>query len=70
MHERALEIRERSCVPRAAKPLFIPVVHSPLGAVEHVTTPGLPSQKGRAPSRRTRGSARAHLSKEARSEAM
>jgi hypothetical protein len=53
-------------VPRAAKLFFIPVVHSPLGAVEHVAVLELPSQEGRAPSHRTRGSAGAHLSKEAR----
>jgi hypothetical protein len=32
-HERAVEIREPSCVPRAAKHFFIPVVHSLSGAV-------------------------------------
>jgi hypothetical protein len=66
MHERVLETRESNCAPRAAKPFFIPVVHSPLGAVEHVATPELPSQEGRARSPETRGNARAHLSKEAR----
>jgi hypothetical protein len=30
-HERALKTREPSCVPRAVKPFFIPVVHSPSG---------------------------------------
>jgi hypothetical protein len=29
--ERALKTCESSCVPRAARPFFIPVVHSPLG---------------------------------------
>jgi hypothetical protein len=31
MHERALETREPNCVPRAAKPFFILVIHSPSG---------------------------------------
>jgi hypothetical protein len=48
MHERALEIHEPNCVPRAAKPSFIPVVHSPSGAMGHVAAPELPSQEGRA----------------------
>jgi hypothetical protein len=62
MHERALEIREPSCVPRAAKHFFIPVVHSPPGAVGHVTAPELPSQEGRARSHGTHGSVGAPLS--------
>jgi hypothetical protein len=45
-----METRESSCVPRVAKPFFIPVVHSPLGAVGQVLALELPSQKGRAPS--------------------
>jgi hypothetical protein len=69
MHERALETREASCVPRAANHFFISVVHSPPGAVGHVTPPQLPSQEGRAPSRETSDSAGAHLGKEARSGA-
>jgi hypothetical protein len=69
MHERALETCEPSCVPRAAKHFFIPVVHNSTGAVGHVTAPELPSQEGRAPSRGTCGSTGAHLSKEARSRA-
>jgi hypothetical protein len=64
-----MEARESNCAPRAAKSFFIPVVHSPLGAVEHVATPELPSQEVRARSPGTRGNARAHLSKEARFEA-
>jgi hypothetical protein len=48
MHERAVETREPSCVPRAAKCFFIPVVHIPPGAVGHVIAPELPSQEGRA----------------------
>jgi hypothetical protein len=53
-------------VPRAAKLFFIPVVHSPPGAVGQVAASELPSQEGRARSRGTRGSTGAHLSKEAR----
>jgi hypothetical protein len=56
-------------VPRAAKPFFIPVVHSPLGAVGHVTAPELPLQGGRAWSHGTHGSTGAHLDREARSRA-
>jgi hypothetical protein len=70
MHERALETREPSCVPKAAKPFFIPVVHNPPGVVGHVVAPELPSQEGRARSRGTHGSTGAQLSKEARSGAM
>jgi hypothetical protein len=53
-------------VPRPAGPFFIPVVHSPPGAVGHVAASELPSQEGRVPSRGTRGSTGAHLSKEVR----
>jgi hypothetical protein len=63
MHERALETHEPSCLPRAARPFFIPVVHSPPGAVGHVTAPKLPSQEGIALSHGTRGSIRALLSR-------
>jgi hypothetical protein len=56
-------------VPRAAKPFFISMVHSPPGAVGHVIAPELPSQEGRARSRWTCGSTRAHIVKEARSGA-
>jgi hypothetical protein len=66
MHERALKTCEPSCVPRAAKHFFISVVHIPSGAVGHVAAPELPSQEGRAPSRRTRSSTGAHLIKETR----
>jgi hypothetical protein len=48
MHERALEICEPSCVPRAGNPFFIHVVHSPPMAVGHVIAPELPSQGGGA----------------------
>jgi hypothetical protein len=68
-YERALETRESSCVPKSAKTFFIPVVHSPLGAVGHVAAPEFPSQEGRAWNCGTHGSTGAHLSKEARSGA-
>jgi hypothetical protein len=42
-HERALKTRETSCVPKAAKLFFIPVAHSPPGAVRCVTASELPS---------------------------
>jgi hypothetical protein len=35
-HDRALDTCEPSCVPGTAMPFFIPVVHSPLGAVGYV----------------------------------
>jgi hypothetical protein len=69
MHERALETRESSCVPRIAKSFFIHVAHGPPGGVEHVAAPKLPSQEGRVWSRGTRGGTGAHLSKEVRSAA-
>jgi hypothetical protein len=31
-HDRALDTYEPNCVPGAARPFFIPMVHSPLGA--------------------------------------
>jgi hypothetical protein len=58
MNERALETREPSCVPRAARHFFIPVVHNPPGVVGHVAAQELISQKGRAPSHVTHGSIR------------
>jgi hypothetical protein len=61
MHERALETREPSYVPRAAKPFFIPVVHSPPETVGHMTAPELSYQEDRARCHRTRGSTGAHL---------
>jgi hypothetical protein len=63
MHEHAMEIREANCVPREAKNFFIPVVHSSLGVMGHVTASEFPSQEGRASSRGTRGSSRAPLSR-------
>jgi hypothetical protein len=65
-HERALETCEPSCVSRAAKHFFIPVVHSLRETVGHVAAPELPSQEGRALSHETRGGVGAHLSKEVR----
>jgi hypothetical protein len=53
-------------VPGAVRHFFIPVIHSPLGAVGYVAAPELSSRGGRARSHRTRGSARAHLDREAR----
>jgi hypothetical protein len=66
MHECALETREPSYVPKAAKHFFIHVVHGPPGAVGHVAAPELPSQEGRVQSHGTHGSTKAHLSKEVR----
>jgi hypothetical protein len=67
--ERALETCETSCVTRAAKPFFIPVVHSPLGAMGYVAAPELSSRGGRAQIHGTRDSARTHLGREAMSGA-
>jgi hypothetical protein len=47
-HDRALDTCEPSCVPRTARPFFIPVVHSPLGAVGYVAAPELSSRGGEA----------------------
>jgi hypothetical protein len=68
-HECALKTHEASYVPKAAKSFFISVIHSPPGAVEHVAASKLPSKEGRAQSRGTHDSTRAHLSQEARSRA-
>jgi hypothetical protein len=43
---RALDTCEPSCVPGAARPFFIPVVHNPLGAVGYMAAPELSSQGG------------------------
>jgi hypothetical protein len=67
--DRALDTCELSCVPGAAWPFFIPVVHSPLGAMGYVAAPELSSQGGRARSHGTCGSAGAHLGREVRSGA-
>jgi hypothetical protein len=57
----ALDTCEPSCVPRAARPFFIPVVHNPLRAVGYVTAPEPSSRGGRVRSHGTRSSAGAHL---------
>jgi hypothetical protein len=44
--DRALDTCEPSCMPGAARPFFIPVVHSPLGAVGYVAAPDLSSWGG------------------------
>jgi hypothetical protein len=46
--DRALDICEPSSVLGAARPFFIHVVHSPLGAVRYVTAPELSSWGGEA----------------------
>jgi hypothetical protein len=47
-HDRGLDTCEPSCVLGAARPFFIPVVHSPLGAVGYVAAPDLSSRGGEA----------------------
>jgi hypothetical protein len=37
-HKRDLEIRESNCVPKTTKHFFIPMVHSPSGAVRRGIT--------------------------------
>jgi hypothetical protein len=66
-HDCALDTCEPSYVPGAARPFFIPVVHSPLGTVGYVAAPELSSRGGRARNHGTRGSTEAHLVREARS---
>jgi hypothetical protein len=46
--DRDLDPCEPSCVAGAARPFFIPVVHSPLGAVGYVTALELSSRGGEA----------------------
>jgi hypothetical protein len=46
--DRALDTCETSCMTGAVRPFFIPVVHSPLGAVGYVAAPELSSQGGKA----------------------
>jgi hypothetical protein len=46
--ERALETCEPSCVPRAAKPFFILVVHTSLGVVGYMVAPELTSARRRS----------------------
>jgi hypothetical protein len=66
-YERALKSCEPSCVSEAARPFFISIVHSPLGAVGYVAASELSSQGGRARSDGSHGSTRAHIVREARS---
>jgi hypothetical protein len=47
-HDHALNTCEPSCAPGAARPFFIPVVHSPLGAMGYVAASELSSQRGEA----------------------
>jgi hypothetical protein len=42
--DRALDTCEPSCVHGEARPFFIPMVHSPLGAIGYVAAPELSSQ--------------------------
>jgi hypothetical protein len=44
--DRALDTCEPSCVPGAARPFFIPVVHNPLGAVGYVVALEISSREG------------------------
>jgi hypothetical protein len=46
--DRALDTCEPSCVPGAARPFFIPVVCSPLGAMGYVAALELSSSRGEA----------------------
>jgi hypothetical protein len=46
--DHALNTCEPSCVPRAASPFFIPVVHSPPVTVGYVAAPELSSRGGEA----------------------
>jgi hypothetical protein len=46
--DRALDTCEPSCVHVAARPFFIPVVHSALGVVRYVAAPELSSRGGEA----------------------
>jgi hypothetical protein len=64
-----LDTCEPSCVPGAARPFFITVVHSPLGAMGYVAAPELSSRGGKVQSHGTRGSAGAYLNREVRSGA-
>jgi hypothetical protein len=66
---RALETCKPSCVSGAARHIFIHMVHRPLGVVGYVAAPELSSREGSVRSHRTCGRIRAHLVREARSEA-
>jgi hypothetical protein len=64
--DHALDTCEPSCVPRTARPFFIPVFHSPLGLCgtwQHQSSPLGEARPG------PRGSVGAHLSREVRSGA-
>jgi hypothetical protein len=63
--DHTLDTYEPSCVPRAARPFFISVVHIPLGGVGYVAALELSSQGGEA---RATWQLGAHLGREARSE--
>jgi hypothetical protein len=65
IRDRALETWEPSCVPGAAKPFFIPVAHNPLGSWGTWQHRSSPLREARP---EPRGSTRAHLGREARSE--
>jgi hypothetical protein len=68
-HERTLETREPSCMPRAAKPFFIPIIYGPLKAVGYVAASEPSPLGGRVRSREARGSAGVLPCEEARSKA-
>jgi hypothetical protein len=64
--DHTLDTCEPSCVPGAARPFFIPMVHNPLGSWgtwQHQSSPLREMRPG------PRGSAGAHLGREARSGA-
>jgi hypothetical protein len=44
--DHALDTYEPSCVPGAARPFFIPMVHNPLGVVGYVAAPELSYRGG------------------------
>jgi hypothetical protein len=62
--DRASDTCKPSCIPGAARPFFVPVVHSLLGAVGYVAALELSSREARSG---LRGSAGAHLGREVRS---
>jgi hypothetical protein len=47
-HDHALDTYEPSCVPMAVMPFFIPLVHSPPGAVGYVAVLELSSRESEA----------------------
>jgi hypothetical protein len=49
--DHTLDTCEPSCVPGEARPFFIPVAHSPLGAVGYVAAPELSSRGSEAGAR-------------------